>query len=126
MELVVLAVLAVGVAVAAVIGFLFLLLKLVFWVVFFPLKLVFSLVFLPIRLLFKLTTLPFGLAFGTVGVGLGLIALPLIILVVGGVLLVGLVVAIVAVMIPAIPFILLGLLLWSVFRKRPAVIRPTG
>jgi hypothetical protein len=126
MELVVLAMLAVGVAVAAVIGFLFLLLKLAFWVIFFPLKLVFWVVFLPVRLLFKLISLPFGLAFGTLGMGLGLIALPVILLIVGGVLLVGLIVAIIAVMIPTIPFILLGLLLWSVFRKRPAVIRPTG
>jgi hypothetical protein len=126
MELVVLAALVIGVAAAAVIGLLFLLLKLAFWVIFFPLKLVFWVVFLPIRLLFKLLSLPFGLAFGKLGMGLGLIALPLILLIVGGMLLVGLIIAIVGVLIPAIPFVLLGLLLWSVFRKRPAVIRPTG
>jgi hypothetical protein len=44
---------------------------------------------------------------------LGLAAIPLVLLVVGGVLIVGLI-------IPAIPFVLLGLLLWAVFRKAPA------
>ena len=51
--------------------------------------------------------------------GLGVIALPLLLLVVGGVLVVGLIAAIIGVLIPAVPFVLLGLLLWGIFRQRP-------
>ena len=105
-----LAVLAVvGLSVAAILGFVFFLLKIVLWVVFFPL-----------RLLFKLIWLPIGLAFGAVGMGLGLAALPLLFLVLGGVLVFGVIAAIISLMIPAIPFVLLGLLLWSIFRRSPA------
>ena len=99
----------VGLSVAAVVGCVFFLLKIVLWVVFFPL-----------RLLFKLMWLPLGLAMGAVGMGLGLAALPLLLLVLGGVLVFGLIAAIIGLMIPAIPFVLLGLLLWSIFKKSPA------
>jgi hypothetical protein len=109
-ELSVLALLAVvGLSIAAVIGFVLFLMKLVLWVVFFPIK-----------LLFKLLWLPVGLAFGTLGMGLGVIALPLLFLLVGGVVIFGLIAAIIGLMIPAIPFILLGLLLWSIFSRGPA------
>jgi hypothetical protein len=105
-----LAVLAcVGLTVAAVLGFVFFLMKIVLWAVFFPL-----------RLLFKLLWLPVGLAFGAVGMGLGLAALPLLLLVLGGVLVFGIIAAIISLLIPAIPFVLLGLLLWSLFRRSPA------
>ena len=105
-----LAVLAVvGLSVAAILGFVFFLLKIVMWTVFFPL-----------RLLFKLLWLPVGLAFGAVGMGLSLAALPLLFLLVGGVLIFGVIAAIIGLMIPAIPFVLLGLLLWSIFRRSPA------
>jgi hypothetical protein len=50
---------------------------------------------------------------------LGLAALPILLLVLGGVLVFGLIAAIIGLLIPAIPFVLLGLLLWAVFRARP-------
>ena len=99
----------VGLSIAAVIGFVFFLLKMVLWVV-----------FLPLRLLFKLLWLPVGLALGAVGMGLGLLAVPLLLVVLGGVLVFGLIAAVIGVMIPAIPFVLFGLLLWSIFRRAPA------
>ena len=105
-----LAVLAVvGMSVAAVLAFVFFLVKIVLWVVFFP-----------IRLLFKLLWIPIGLTVGAVGMGLGMAALPLLFLVLGGVLVFGLIAAIIGLIIPAIPFVLLGLLLWSIFRRSPA------
>lgn len=112
LELFVLATLAVvGLSVAVIIGFVFFLMKMVFWAVFFP-----------FRLLFKLMWVPFGLAFGTIGMALGLAALPILLLVVGGVLVFGLIAAIIGLMIPAIPFVLLGLLLWAIFRRNPATV----
>ena len=111
-EFFVLALLAVvGLSIAAVVGLVFFLLKLVLWVVFFPIK-----------LLFKLLWLPVGLAFGTLGMGLGVVAMPLLLLVFGGMLIFGLIAAIIALIIPAIPFVLLGLLLWSIFGRRPAAV----
>ena len=112
LTLFVLAMLAfVGLLVAALIGFVFFLLKIVLWTVFFPL-----------RLLFKLMWLPVGLTLGAVGMGLGLAALPLLLVIAGGVLIFGLIAAIIGLLIPAIPFVLLGLLLWSIFRRTPAAI----
>ena len=114
-EFLVLATLAiVGLCVAAIVGFVFFLLKIVLWIVFLPIKLL----FLPIRLLFKLLWLPFGLALGTVGMGLGVFAVPLLFLVVGGVVMFGLLAALIGLLIPVIPFVLLGLLLWSIFGGR--------
>ena len=109
-ELFMLALLAiVGLSVAAVIGFVFFLLKIVLWVV-----------FLPLRLLFKLMWLPLGLAFGAVGMGLSVVGLPLLFLVLGGVVVFGLIAALIGLIVPAIPFVLLGLLLWSIFRPSSA------
>ena len=109
-ELFVLALLAiVGLSVAAVIGFVFLVLKIVLWVI-----------FLPLRLLFKLMWLPLGLAFGAVGTGLSVLGLPLLFLVFGGVLVFGLVAALIGLIVPLIPFVLLGLLIWSIFRAPAA------
>jgi hypothetical protein len=44
-----------------------------------------------------------------------------VLLFLGGVLVFGLFAASVGLMLPAIPFILLGLLIWSIARRRPAV-----
>lgn len=99
----------VGLSIAAVVGFIFFVLKLVLWAVFFPIK-----------LLFKLMWIPIGLTFGAVGLALGAVALPLLFLVAGGVLVVGVVAALIALLVPAMPVILFGLLLWAIFRSRPA------
>jgi hypothetical protein len=96
----------VGMSIAAVLGFVFFLLKLVFWAVFFP-----------IRLLFKLLWIPVGLAFGALGM---LIGLPIILVVGGGVLVFGLIAAVLALLLPLAPLVLFGLLLWAIFRSRPA------
>ena len=97
----------VGLSLGAIFSLVFFVLRMVFWMVFFPIRLL----LFPLRLLFKLAWLPVGLAFGTVGMGLGVIALPLLLLVFGGVLVVGLIAAIIGVLIPVIPFVLLGFLL---------------
>ena len=98
-----------GLAVASVIGVVFLLFKIVFWAV-----------FLPFRLLFKLIWLPIGLVGGVVSLAAGAALLPII-------LTVGLVVAafaaiaaLLALLVPAIPFVLLGLMIWAIVRRRPA------
>jgi ABC-type polysaccharide/polyol phosphate export permease len=46
--------------------------------------------------------------------------LPILLLVLCGMLVVGLIAALIGALIPAIPFLLLGLLLWAIFRQRPA------
>jgi hypothetical protein len=108
-ELVILALLAVvGLAVAAVVGFVFFLLKMIFWVV-----------FLPIRLLLKLLWLPLSFAFGAVGMTLGLAVLPILLLVSGALVVFAVVATLVSLLIPAIPFVLLGLLIWALVKKTP-------
>ena len=96
-----------GLCVVAVVGFVFFLIKMVLWIV-----------LLPIKILFKLLWLPFGLALGAVGTGLGVFAIPLLLFVLGGVLIFGLIAAVIGLLIPAIPFVLLGLLIWSLFGGR--------
>lgn len=98
----------IGIALAAALWLVFFLLKLALWVVFFP-----------IRLLFKLLWLPIGLTFGALGSILGL-AVPVLMAVVGTVVAFGLVAAAIALLLPLAPFILFGLLLWAMFRTRPA------
>lgn len=120
-EFFVLAVLAVvGLAVAAVLGFVFFLLKLVLWLVFLPVKLVFWGLFFPLKFLFKLIWLPIGLTFGALGMTAGMIGLPIVFLFFGGFLVFALITAIIGLLIPAIPFVLLGLLLWTIFGRGPA------
>ena len=101
----------VGMTVAAILGFVFFLLKIVLWAVFFP-----------IRLLFKLLWIPIGLTFGAFGMLMGLTALPLLLVFAGGVLLFGLVAAVFAMLLPLAPFVLFGLVLWAIFRHRPATV----
>jgi hypothetical protein len=50
------------------------------------------------------------------------LALPILLLVAGGVVVVGLIAALVALLLPALPVILFGLLLWAIFRPRPAAL----
>jgi hypothetical protein len=100
----VLTVLAVaGMSIAAVVGFTFLLLRIVFWVVLFP-----------VRLILKLLWIPVGLTIGAVGLALGAVAIPVV-------LLVAAVVAVVVILLPLVPFLLLALLLWATFARRPAL-----
>jgi hypothetical protein len=98
----------VGLAIAAVASVVFLLLKLVFWVV-----------FLPFRLLFRLLMIPIWIMVGLLGAGAAALALPVVFIALAGVALVGLVAAALAVLLPATPFILLGLLIWAIFKPRP-------
>ena len=94
----------VGAAAVGVFGLVWLLLKLVF---------------LPVRLAFGLVKFVVGVVaalFGTIAM---LAIAPVIAVGVGGMLLVGLVVAALAVLLPLVPFLLLGLVVWS-FMKRPA------
>src|SRR5688500_5701615 len=120
-EFFVLATLAVvGLAVAAVLGFVFFLIKLVFWLVFLPVKLVFWGLFFPLKFLFKLVWLPIGLTFGALGMTGGMIALPLVVVIFGRLLLFALMTAIIGLLVPIVPFVRLGLLLWNIFGRAPA------
>lgn len=79
-----------------------------------------KLVFLPIRLALGLVKLVVGVVAGALGMLAMLALAPVLLLGVGGALVVGLVIAALAALLPLIPFILLGLVVWS-FLKRPAV-----
>ena len=78
-----------------------------------------KLIFLPIRLALGLVRLVLGLVFGLVGGLLMLLLAPVIAVGLGGVALVVLVAGAFAVLLPLLPFLLLGVLVWS-FMKRPA------
>lgn len=82
--------------------------------------LAFKLIFLPVRLALGLVKFVLGAVAGLVGMLAMLALAPVLLLVVGGVFVAGLVVAGLAVLLPLLPFVLLGLLVWS-FLKRPAV-----
>jgi hypothetical protein len=104
------ALLAAGLGIAALLGFVFLLLKLVLWAV-----------LLPFRLLLKLLMIPVWLTLGGVGLALGAIAMPVLLVGLAAVAVIGIVGTVLAILLPAIPFVLLGLLLWAVFRRSPQV-----
>ena len=99
---------AVALAGAVVVGILGL-----FW-------LVLKIVFLPIRLAFALVKLVVGVVAGALGMLAMVVFAPLLLVGVGGALVVGLTVAALAALLPLVPFVLLGLIVWS-FLKRPAV-----
>ena len=98
-----------GLAVAAVLGVVFLVCKIVIWAV-----------LLPFRLLFKLLWIPFGLATGAVGLAAGAVIVPLMLTIGLAVAVFGAIAALLALVIPAIPFLLLGLVVWALMRKSPA------
>jgi hypothetical protein len=81
-------------------------------VVFFVFKIVLWAVFLPFLLLFKLLWIPIGLIGGLFSLVAGAAILPIL-------LVVGLVVGLLALVVPMIPFILLGLMVWAFMRKQP-------
>jgi hypothetical protein len=102
---------AAGLAVAAVIGFVFFLLKIVLWVV-----------LLPFRILLKALMIPVWLTLGAFGLAAAAVAVPVVLVALAGVAIVGIVAALLAVLLPAVPFVLLGLMLWAIFRRpAPAV-----
>ena len=97
---------AAGAAMAGLVGLLWLVLKLVF---------------LPIRLALGLVKFALGAVAGLVGMLAMLAIAPVLLVVVGGVFVVGHEIAGLAVLLPLLPFVLLGLVVWS-FLKRPAVV----
>lgn len=101
----------IGFAIASVVGFVFFLLKLAFWVVLFPFK-----------LLFKLLWLPVGFALSAGGFVLGSIALPVVLVVGGGAAVIALIAVVASVLLPLLPVVLLGLALWAIFRPRTAAV----
>jgi hypothetical protein len=121
----VLTLLAMGaLAVAAVIGFVFMLLRAVLWLLFLPIRLLFlpiKLLLFPVRLLMSLLWIPIGLAFGALGLAAGAVLVPMVLVGVAGFVIVSLIAAVLSVMLPMVPFLLLGLLVWAIFRHRPAV-----
>jgi len=104
LELVALAgLLIAGFAVFAVVGMVFLVLKIVLWAVFFP-----------IRLLFRLLWIPLGLIGGLFSLVAGVTVLPLLLAIGLVVAVVAAIAALLALLVPAIPFVLLGLMVWAV------------
>ncbi|MBY0496587.1 MAG: hypothetical protein K2Y23_20470 [Cyanobacteria bacterium] len=100
-----------GLAVAAILGIVFLVLKLAFWAV-----------LLPFRLLTKLIWVPIGLAAGGVGLAAGAAIIPIALVIGLVVAVLAAIAAVLALLIPAIPFLLLGLAVWAVLRRRPAAV----
>jgi hypothetical protein len=102
-----------GFAFMAVMGLVFLVVRIAFWAV-----------FLPFRILFKLLWLPFGLISGLIGgvftLAAGATLIPIVLTVGLAVAAFAAIAAIVALLIPAIPFVLLGLVIWALMRRQPA------
>ncbi len=80
-----------------------------------------KLIVLPIRLAFAVVKFVLGLAAMAVGTVLLLALAPVLVVGVGGVVVVALVAAALTVFLPLVPFALLGLLVWSLW-KRPAAL----
>ena len=94
--------------------------------VFFFIRFVFSILFLPIRLVFGLLLFPLWIARAVLKLLSAVLILP--VLLVGGVI-VGLgfaLAAVVSAVIPLLPFVLLGLIVWGLVRafSRPQLLRP--
>jgi len=114
-------------------GFLFLsltmlggMLALTLGAVFFFIRFVFSIVFLPFKLVFGLLLFPIWIARAVLKLLSAVLILP--VLLVGG-LIVGLgfaLAALVTAVIPLVPFVLLGLIVWGLVRafSRPQLVRP--
>ena len=100
-----------GLAVMSVVGVVFLVIKVVFWAV-----------FLPFRLLFKLLWIPVGLVMGALSLSASAAILPILLVVGGAVAVISILAAILSLLVPAIPFLLLGLVIWAFMKKRPTVV----
>ena len=99
-----------GFAVLAVVGVVFMVLRIAFWAI-----------FLPFRLLFKLMWLPIGLIGGAFSLAAGAALIPILLVVGLIVAVVSAIAALIALVVPMIPFILLGLTIWAFMRRRPSV-----
>ena len=106
-----------GFALAAVFGLVFLVLKVALWTVFLPIRLLFKVVF-------KVLLVPVWLTLGAVGLVASAAALPILLTVGAGILVIGLITAVLALLLPAVPFILLGLAVWALMRRRPVAASP--
>jgi len=100
---------AAGMAFFSLIGLVFFFVRMVVWTVFFP-----------FRILLKVLMIPVALAFGAIGLAAGAAAIPILLVVVTAVVVFGAIAALLALLVPAIPFVLLGLAIWALVRKRPA------
>ncbi len=81
-------------------------------------------VLLPFRILMKVLMIPVYLTLGAVGLAAGAVALPIVLTVVAGIAVLGILAAVFALLLPAVPFVLLGLMVWAFMRRRPAVATP--
>jgi hypothetical protein len=110
-ELFVLALIAVGaLAVAMIVGMVIMAIKVVLWIV-----------LLPFRILGWLLWIPISLTLGALGLVAGVVLAPIVVALVAGFIVISLIGAVLSLMLPLVPFVLLGLLLWAIFRHRPAV-----
>jgi hypothetical protein len=101
----------VGLSIAAVLGVIFFLVRLVLWAALFP-----------FRFLLKLLWAPVGLVLGALALVFGTIALPALFLIAGGIVVMAIVSVIASVLLPLLPFLLLGFALWALFRRRTAAV----
>ena len=99
---------AAGLAFFSLIGLVFFIIRMALWTV-----------LLPLRILFKVLMIPVALTVGAIGLAAGAAAIPLLLVVVAAVVVVGAIAALLALLVPAIPFILLGLTVWALMRRRP-------
>jgi len=100
---------AAGLAFFSLVGLVFFIIKMALWTV-----------LLPLRILFKVLMIPVALTFGAIGLAVGAAAIPILLVVVAAVVVFGAIAALLALLVPAIPFLLLGLMIWAIVRRRPA------
>lgn len=95
------------------------------WLVTFPIRLFFKLLFGVIGLAFSLLGSVLGLVFGILGALLGVLAIPIVLLIAGVAVIGGLITAVVSLLAPLLPFVLLAGLVWALFRlfghRQPSV-----
>ena len=101
---------------AAVFGLVFFVVKIAFWAIFLPFRILTKVFF---KVIFKALMLPVWLTLGALGMAAGAVALPVLLLVIAGVAFFGVIAALFALMLPLIPFVLFGLLIWAFMRRRP-------
>ena len=111
--IVLIAFLLAGLAFFSLAGFVFFIVKLALWTVLLPLRILF-------KVFFKVLMIPVWLTLGAIGMAAGVALLPILLIIGVAIAIVGVIVALVAALVPLIPFILLGLAIWALVRKRPA------
>lgn len=80
-----------------------------------------KLIFLPVRLVLGAIKLVIGLVVGVLGTIAMLVLAPILAIGIGGIAIVAVAVAAVGMLLPLLPFLLLGLVVWA-FMKRPAAV----